>query len=136
MEHHLARFLDALTDIRPRHLVLDAVSACRRMGSDKAAFEFLVRLLTACKDRGVTCFCTNQSSGDDAPTKVSGMEIASLMDALISLEYTPGEQDIRRRLLVIKSRGAAHSMRYHELSISDGGISLKPDEAPPEGRRS
>lgn len=136
VEHHLARFLDALTDIRPHHLVVDAVSACRRMGSHKAAFEFLVRLLTACKDRGVTCFCTNQIAGDLSLNAVSGIEIASLMDALIALGYALGERDIRRRLLVIKSRGAAHSMRYHELTISDRGISLKSDEAPPEGRRS
>ena len=136
VEFHLARFLDALADIRPRHLVVDAVSACRRMGSDKAAFEFLVRLLTACKDRGVTCFCTNQVADHLCPTEVGGIEIASLMDALIALKYAAGEREIRRRLLVIKSRGAAHSMRHHEMIISDAGVSLKRDEAPPEGRRS
>ncbi len=130
VEQHLVRFLDALTDFRPHHLVVDAVSACRRMGSRQAAFEFLIRLLTSCKERGITCLCTNQIDGGGAATKVSGEEIASLMDELLVLEYILYEERIRRRLLVIKARGTAHSMSYHPFSITDRGISLDTEANP------
>jgi circadian clock protein KaiC len=130
VEQHLARFLDGMADFRPHHLVVDAVSACRRMGSRQAAFEFLVRLLTACKEKGVTCICTNQIDGGGNATRVSGKDIASLMDGLIVLEYASEEKSIRRRLLVIKSRGAAHSMIYHPFTITDRGISLDAEAGP------
>lgn len=52
VEEHLVRILNIMDTFDPRHFVLDAISACRRMGSEKAGFDFLVRLLAACKARG------------------------------------------------------------------------------------
>ncbi|MFO8013736.1 MAG: circadian clock protein KaiC [Phycisphaerae bacterium] len=124
IEQHLLDILDAIESFSPRHLVVDAISACRRMGSEPAAFDFLVRLLTACKVRGITVFYTNQVAELEQTTQISGSGISSLVDVLLAMQYVDDGERLRRRLVVIKSRGTKHSMRYHDFTIGDCGIAL------------
>ena len=63
VEEHLFHALKALDELHPEHVVVDAISACKRMGSDHAAFEYLMRVLNACKERGITCIYLNQAIG-------------------------------------------------------------------------
>ena len=64
-EEHLFHALNTLNEVHPQHVVVDAISACKRMGSEQAAFEYLMRVLNACKERGITCFYLNQAIGPD-----------------------------------------------------------------------
>ncbi len=130
VEQHLLRVLDAVEELEPSHLVVDAISACRRMGSEHAAFDFLVRLITACREKGVTCIYTNQLARAERATEITGFDISSLADTLMLLEYVDDGRKLSRRLLVIKARGAKHSMRYHELRITEHGFSI--DSSVPE----
>ena len=126
IEEHLLRIIDEMTLFSPHHLVVDAISACRRMGSERAAFDFVVRLMTECKSRGITCFYTNQIVNDQDPTYLSGLGLSSLVDTLIALEYFFEGQSLSRRLMVIKSRGTHHSMDFHQMNFTDHGLELKP----------
>jgi circadian clock protein KaiC len=129
VEEHLARILVVIKEFAPRHMVLDAISACIRMGSEEAAFDFLVRLLSICKERGVTCLFTNQASGSGGAEEISGMGISSLVDTCLILQFADDGREMRRRLVVMKSRGSAHSSRYHDLIISNSGIRIGPQGA-------
>ena len=40
VEEHLFRALTALDALRPDHVIVDAISACERMGTTHAAFEY------------------------------------------------------------------------------------------------
>jgi circadian clock protein KaiC len=40
-DDHLIRALEAIDTFKPNHVALDAVSACVRMGSEQAAFDYL-----------------------------------------------------------------------------------------------
>ena len=62
-DDHLIRALEAIDTFKPDHVTLDAVSACVRMGSEQAAFDYLMRLVSILKERGITCIMTNQISG-------------------------------------------------------------------------
>ena len=62
-DNHLIRALEAIDTFKPDHLILDAISACVRMGSEQAAFDYLMRLVGVVKERGITCILTNQISG-------------------------------------------------------------------------
>ncbi len=95
-----------------RHVFIDAISACQRMGSHEAAFDFLLRLLTYCKGRGTTCIYVNQTDPDHVVDRISGIGISSLIDALIVLrqEWNPAG-DHRREALIVKIRGSSHSHR-------------------------
>jgi circadian clock protein KaiC len=123
-EEHLIRVLTLMDDFAPQHLVVDAISACPRMGGKQAAFDFLVRLLNSCKERGVTAMLVNQLSGETSRMEITGGEISSIIDTAIFLAYVEGEGEINRILQVLKSRGSAHSNQKREYVITDRGIEI------------
>jgi len=125
VEEHLFFALKELDESQPRHIVVDAISACKRMGSEQAAFEYLMRLLNACKERGITCLCIQQTSGLDVEEDVSGIGISSIIDTIILLRHRlTGGGSLSRQLTVMKSRGSPHSDQFHEFRITNRGIDL------------
>ncbi len=124
MEEHLFQALSALDEFQPQHVVVDAISACRRMGSELGAFEYLMRLLNACKERGITCLYINQATGLDIIAEISGIGISSIIDTVVLLRHLPIGDAMKRQLIVMKSRGSKHSEQFHEFRITDRGIDL------------
>jgi circadian clock protein KaiC len=129
VEEHLLRILHKIEQFHPDHLVLEALSACQRMGPDQVAFNFAVRLIDNCKTLGMTSLFTNQirpgiSGFSPDMEQVTGLGISSLMDTLVLLEQRWAPADYKRQLLIIKSRGSNHSHGYHPFTISDQGINI------------
>jgi len=127
VEEHLFHALQALDELRPKHVIVDAITACRRMGSESAAFEYLMRVLNACRERGITCLYLNQATGTDIVAEISGIGISSIIDTAVLLRQLPIDGTMTRQLIVMKSRGTPHSEQFHEFRITDRGIDL--DEA-------
>jgi circadian clock protein KaiC len=122
-EKHLVRAFEMIDEFKPDHVVVDAISSFDRMGSDRAAFEFAVRLINWCKDRGITVIMVNQSAGGaEDRVAISGLGISSLIDAILWLRFVEARSRLKRVLLVIKSRGTKHSSQYHDFRITDHGI--------------
>lgn len=128
-EQHVIWAITEIDSFHPDHVIVDALSAFKRMGSERAAFEFAMRLINYSKDRGITVLLTNQSRFDEGPGEISGMGISSIIDTAIYLGYAESNQALSRYLLVIKSRGSKHSTQYHLFDITDEGI--KVEKAPP-----
>jgi len=125
-EKHLIRTFKMIEEFKPDHVVVDAISSFERMGSDRAAFEFAMRLTNRCKDNGITLIMTNQSSGgNDDRIAISGIGISSIIDALLWLRFIDEGNTLKRKLLVIKSRGSKHSSQYHDFRITDHGIEIE-----------
>jgi circadian clock protein KaiC len=124
VEEHLYQALKSLDNFHPRHIVLDAISACKRMGSEHAAFEYLMRLLNVCKERGTTCMYLNQATGLDIVSEISGIGVSSIIDTVVLLRQLPIGGVMKRQLIVMKSRGSKHSEQFHEFRITDRGIDL------------
>ncbi len=123
-DEHLFQNLQALKSFQPDHVVVDAISACNRMGSGKAPFDYCMRLVNACKERGITCLLTNQTTGSAIDGGLSGIGFSSLVDAVIQLRFEEFQDELRRSLVVMKARGSKHSPRVHDLVITDDGIRL------------
>ena len=123
-EEHLFAALRAVGAFQPRLVVLDALSSLLRMGTEQAAFEYAMRLLLACKERGITCLFTNQLFGTETESSFAGVGISSLTDALILLRFAESGGVLHRTLLVRKVRGAAHSNECREFRITDRGFEL------------
>jgi len=123
-EEHLMRAINNIKSFQPDHIVLDAISACDRMGSRQTAFEFLIRLLNFCKENDVTCFLLNQTTQSMDIHQISGMEISSMVDTALFLGMVEVGGEINRMLLVLKSRGLSHSNQYREYMITNKGIEL------------
>lgn len=126
VEEHLLAIVSALDEHDARHLVLDAVSACSRMGSSRAAFDFLVRLMSEARRRHVTSVFTTQTPDLEEAHRIDNVGISSLIDTVLVIRYVTHGETVQRRLLVLKSRGSAHSNHVHRLDITDDGIVLSP----------
>jgi circadian clock protein KaiC len=122
-DYHLIRALEAIDSFKPDHLILDAISACVRMGSERAAFDYLMRLVAVVKERGVTCIMTNQLAGlPGGDEELSGIGFSSVVDAVIQLRFVDTGPEIGRQILVVKSRGSGHSNRREPFYITERGI--------------
>lgn len=134
-EKHLVLSFAMIDAFDPVHVVVDAISAFERMGSSRAAFEFAMRLTNYCKDRGITLILTTQSPGDTGErTSISGIGISSIIDALLWLRFVEEENKLKRKFVVIKSRGSKYSNQYHDFWITDHGIKVLDESSKPLGR--
>lgn len=123
-EEHLLNLIKAVDQVKPQHVVIDAISACSRMGGMQAAYEYLMRALNLLKERGITIILINQTSGSKAQLELSGIGISSMIDTVIFLSYVHGEGETNRTIQILKSRGSAHSNQIRECVISDKGIEI------------
>jgi len=121
-EEHLFILLQKIARFKPDHLVIDSISACRRMGSDTAAFDFLVRLIYTCKLKKVTCLMTDQTLPESPFATTATAAISSICDTMIALNFIDTGDHIDRETTVIKSRGTHHSRKHEHFNISDNGI--------------
>jgi circadian clock protein KaiC len=130
-DDHLIRALETIDTFKPNHVTLDAVSACVRMGSEQAAFDYLMRLVSILKERGITCILSNQLTGlVGTDEELSGIGFSSVVDAVIQLRFVEKEEEITRQMLIVKSRGSGHSNRRQSFVITSRGIQF-PDDAQP-----
>jgi circadian clock protein KaiC len=123
-EEHLIRMADAVERIKPQHAIVDAISACERMGGKQVAFDYLMRLLNFLKERGITTILTNQTTGTKSQIEISGNGISSMVDVVIFLSYIPGEGETNRIIQVLKSRGSNHSNQVRQYRITDEGMEI------------
>jgi len=123
-EEHLIRAFDKINEFKPDHIIVDSISACPRMGSEKIAFDYIMRLLNFCKENDITCFFLNQTIKAMDIHQISGMEISSLIDTAILLGMIEEKGEINRIVIVLKSRGTSHSNQYREFQITNNGISF------------
>lgn len=128
IEEHLIQALRAVEEFQPDHLIVDAISACRRMGSGHGAFDFLLRLIDHCKQRGITTMLTNLTAFG-AENEITGIDLSSVIDTVVVLRNVETEGTYTRKLGVLKSRGRVHSNRTHEFEITDAGIQIDVKEA-------
>lgn len=126
IEEHLMEAFRLIEAFEPQHLIVDAISACRRMGSAHAAFDYLLRLVGHCKERGMTSLLTNLTAASRDPVQeLTGIDLSSVIDTVIVLRNIEVQGRYRRELIVLKSRGRAHSTRVHRFHITGDGIVIE-----------
>ncbi|MBF0416438.1 MAG: circadian clock protein KaiC [Magnetococcales bacterium] len=120
---HLLRAIKAIHQHKPEHVIIDAISATERMGG-KAAFMYVVRLMSVCKNNGITCLMLNQTKKFMDIMELSGIEVSSMIDTVLALNMVQSGGEMNRLILVLKSRGSAHSNQYREFAITDQGVKI------------
>ena len=108
-----------------RCLVIDPVSTLSRAGNELTAHGVAERLLDWCKTDNVTLMCS--SLLDETASQQNGgtpLQISTLADTWIHLNYLVQSGERNRALSIVKSRGTAHSNQVRELLLSESGITL------------
>jgi circadian clock protein KaiC len=124
IEEHLLTAIRHIKFFQPQHVIVDAISACERMGGEQIAFDYLVRLLHICKENEITCIFLNQTTRPVGIHEMTGMKISSLVDTAIMLNVIEIGGEFNRVLEIIKSRGSIHSNQHREFKITDTGIEI------------
>jgi circadian clock protein KaiC len=124
-ESYLMRIKTLAQEHKARCLVIDPVSTWSKSGNDSSAHSVAERLIDWTKCEGITVVCTsllNEMSRQTAGG--SSLQISTLADTWIDLNYVVQAGERNRGLSIIKSRGTAHSNQVRELILSDAGVTL------------
>ncbi len=125
-EEHLSRAIKTINDFQPKHIIIDAISAMDRVGSQQQGEDYAKRMVNFCKERGITTFFIRQSDGfiGGMQEDITGLKFSSMVDNVIVLRYIESDGEVNRLLIVMKARGSAHSNQYREFSITDNCIDI------------
>ena len=110
---------------KARCLVIDPVSTLAKIGNEATAHGVAERLIDWSKSVGTTLVCT--SLLDETNGQLEGgtpLQISTIADTWIHLNYLVQAGERNRGLSIIKSRGTAHSNQVRELVLSDTGVTL------------
>jgi circadian clock protein KaiC len=108
-----------------RCLVIDPVSTLSKAGNELTAHGVAERLIDWTKALGITMVCT--SLLDEMASQANGgtpLQISTLADTWIHLNYLVQAGERNRGMSIIKSRGTAHSNQVRELILSSSGVTL------------
>jgi circadian clock protein KaiC len=121
----LVRIKALAKEHKARCLIIDPVSALSKAGNESTAHDVAERLIDWSKTDGITLICTSlldEMSGE--VDSGSPLQISTLADTWIHLNYLVQAGERNRGLSIIKSRGTAHSNQVRELILSDSGVTL------------
>lgn len=124
IEEHLIQAFRVIEEFQPAIVVVDAISACRRMGSQHAAFDYLLRLIDHCKRCGITTVLTNLTVSIGETQEITGIDLSSMIDTVIILRNVERNGRYIRQLAVLKSRGHLHSDKVHEFYLTSQGVEV------------
>jgi len=122
LEMHLVSMHKAITEFKPRAVILDPISSFMSAGSSNQIKGMLVRLFDWLKMQQitalVTCLSTPLVSGE------TDIGISSLIDTWIEVRSLEVAGERNRGLYLLKSRGMSHSNQVRELILSNTGVTL------------
>jgi circadian clock protein KaiC len=124
-ETYLVRIKTLAKEHQARCVVVDPISTLSKSGNELTAHSVAERLIDWSKAEGITLVCTSlldeMSSQSEAG---SPLQISTLADTWIHLNYLVQAGERNRGMSIIKSRGTAHSNQVRELILSDAGITV------------
>jgi circadian clock protein KaiC len=132
LEMHLSSFHKLIRQFKPSVVIVDPVSSLMQAGNRKDARAMLTRLIDFLKVQGVTAFLTDLTGGDELPEKTNA-EVSSLVDTWLLLRDVELGGERNRAMLILKSRGMAHSNQIREFLLTDRGLELVDAYLGPEG---
>jgi circadian clock protein KaiC len=123
-ETYLARIKTLAKDHGARCVAIDPVSTWSKSGNDLSAQSIAERLSDWAKAEGITLVCTRLLDEMSSQPEGGSLQISTIADTWIHLNYLVQAGERNRGLSIIKSRGTAHSNQVRELILSDGGVTL------------
>jgi len=117
------RVLDAVAQVNPSRVVFDSLSEFRLLAQSSLRYR---RQILALKHFFIGRKCTVLLL-DDHTSESSDLQLQSIAHGVVSLEQSaPLYGAARRRLRIIKLRGANYRGGFHDFSIQHGGLVVHP----------
>ena len=123
-EIHLMQVKRLAKAHRARCVIIDPVSALSKAGNENTAYSVTERLVDWTKAMGITLFCTSLLHAVGDQEERTPIQISTVVDTWIHLNYLVHAGERNRGLSIIKSRGTLHSNQVRELVLSNEGVTL------------
>jgi circadian clock protein KaiC len=123
-EIHLMQIKNLAREHHAQCMVIDPVSALAKAGNEDTAYSVAERLIDWTKAAGITLVCTSLLHEAWAQMEGTPLQISTIADTWIHLNYVVHAGERNRGLSIIKSRGTSHSNQVRELVLSDTGVTL------------
>jgi circadian clock protein KaiC len=124
LELHLTTIHRLVEELKPRAVIVDAISSFIGMGASAEVTSMIVRLIDALKMKQVTFCMTSLNETGDTLDK-AGANISSIVDTWLLLRNVERNSARIRTVTILKSRGMAHSSATQQFSITNRGVSLE-----------
>jgi circadian clock protein KaiC len=123
-EIHFMQIKNLAKEHRARCVVIDPVSALAKAGNEETAYSVAERLVDWTKKTGITMVCTSLLDQPGNQVEGTPLQISTIADTWIHLNYLMQAGERNRGLSIIKSRGTSHSNQVRELILSNAGVTL------------
>jgi circadian clock protein KaiC len=120
----LVRIKTLVKEHQARCLVIDPVSALSKAGNELTAHAVAERLIDWSKSANISLVCTSLLDEVSRPADASPLQVSTMADTWIHLNYLVQAGERNRGMSIIKSRGTFHSNQVRELILSDKGVTL------------
>lgn len=131
-EELLFDMIDLMRTFSPTLLIIESLSAAKRLGSWEVAMVFLVRLIYAARNENITILCTyHRPRGDLGSADADWASLTPMVDTIIDCGIGYRDGRMIRSLSVPKSSGSAHSRKVHGFEIDANGVHFLTEEADP-----
>ena len=123
LEMHLALMHKLIRDVRPDVVVIDPISNMISQGNAEEVKSMLLRLIDYLRQNNVTTLLTMLVSNN---TNIEHMQVnvSSIADTWLLLRDIEQNGELRRGLMIVKSRGMAHSKQIKEFDITANGLEI------------
>jgi circadian clock protein KaiC len=123
LEMHLVVFYKLIREFKPKAVILDPITNLVTVGDPSQVKSILIRLIDFLQKEQITVMFTAltfphfmQSSAEE--------DVASLVDAWLSVQDIEFNGERNRALYIMKSRGMKNSNQVREFLITDNGIEI------------
>jgi circadian clock protein KaiC len=124
LEMHLVKMHKLVEDFRPRVVVIDPVTSLLSSATPSEVKGMLTRLIDFLKSQQITAFMTTLTS-EVEHLEQTDVHVSSLIDTWLVLRDLESGGERNRGLMVLKSRGMAHSNQIREFLLTQNGIELQ-----------
>jgi len=124
LEMHLVKVHKVIEDFQPSVVVIDPVTSLLSSGTSNEVKGMLTRLIDFLKSRQITALMTTLTS-EVEHLEQTNVHISSLIDTWLILRDLESGGERNRGLMVLKSRGMAHSNQIREFLLTKNGIELR-----------
>jgi circadian clock protein KaiC len=124
LELHLVKMHKLVEDFRPRVVVIDPVTSLLSSGTPNEVKDMLTRLIDLLKSQQITALMTTLTS-EVEHLEQTDVHVSSLIDTWLILRDLENGGERNRGLMVLKSRGMAHSNQIREFLLTTNGIELQ-----------
>ncbi len=122
LEKHLLVTQRITSDTNPAVVIVDAITDFSTMGGPLEVRQMVLRMVDFFKMHGITALFTSMSGR--TYLEETGVGLSSAFDTWIHLANVQANLERNRTLVVIKSRGMAHSSQVREFVLTDNGVEL------------